>query len=67
MFIEVAIAWLVEQRVSTLCEAGLNPVIALKFFNFSNGRNFCFVNPSQVAISGIELKLLCVVRIELAC
>ena len=31
-FIEVAIARLVEQRVSTLCEAGSNPVIALKFF-----------------------------------
>merc|ERR1739842_269644 len=31
-FIEVAIAPLVEQRVSTLCEAGSNPVIALKFF-----------------------------------
>ena len=30
--IEVAIARLVEQRVSTLCEAGSNPVIALKFF-----------------------------------
>ena len=32
LLIEVAIARLVEQRVSTLCEAGLNPVIALKFF-----------------------------------
>ena len=30
--IEVAIARLVEQRVSTLCEAGSNLVIALKFF-----------------------------------
>ena len=30
-FIEVAIAQLVEQRVSNLCEAGSNPVIALKF------------------------------------
>ena len=29
---EVVIAWLVEQRVSTLCEAGSNPVIALNFF-----------------------------------
>ena len=48
-FIEVAIARLVEQRVFTLFEAGSNPVIALNFFNFSNGRNSCFVNPSQVA------------------
>ena len=65
-------AQLVEQRVSTLCEAGSNPVIALKFFTEVS----CIISVMEEIpasgcqvprISGIKLQLLCVVRIELAC